>query len=237
MFDLNMLIILDGYLQGIDDLEKRYKSLERDKDLVLLDQNRINLQRDIADTGNLIRSTDLEADETLNRLKVCSSRLEHLNKSLYDGSIKDLKQLEHMERELNTLKELKEELEWKQLQCVETLEELAERQASIDEKLSSVKEEFSARRSEVRLEASIIKSEINRLKNEAEIITSKVDIDLLSTYYKIRSKKGTGAALIEGNICTGCNMMIATTIIDRIKMGKQIYFCETCGRIHVIPRE
>jgi len=49
MFDLNLLVKLDEYLKGVEDLEKRYKSLERDQFLVELDQNRIRLQQALVD--------------------------------------------------------------------------------------------------------------------------------------------------------------------------------------------
>ena len=144
--------------------------------------------------------------------------------------------MEHMERELITLQNQKEELEWKELQCQESSDELKKQKEDLEEKLSSIKERFSTRRGEVRLEASNIKNEIIRLKKEAEEITGSADKDILAIYYGIRAKKGTGTAIVENNICSGCNMMVATTIIDRIKMGKNVFYCETCGRIHVIPK-
>lgn len=236
MFDLNILVKLDEYLKGVAELEKRYKSLERDHILVELDKNRVGVQKALASIIRKEKETESESADALGKLKACTTRLDHVNKTLYDGSIKDLKQMEHMERELITLKNQKEELEWKELQCQESIDELTKDKADLEEKLSSIKEKFSTRRGEVRLEASNIKNEIIRLKKEVEKITENVDKDILAIYDGIRAKKGTGAAIIDNNICTGCNMMVATTIIDRIKMGKKIFYCETCGRIHVIPK-
>lgn len=236
MFDLNLLVKLDEYLKGVEDLEKRYKSLERDQFLVELDQNMIRLQQALVDIIRNVKEIENEAAEASDKLKACTIRLDHINKTLYDGSIRDLKQMEHMERELISLRDQKEELEWKELQCQESIDEMIKQKSDLDEKRSVIKEKFSTRRGEVRLEASNIKNEILRLKKEAEKITQNADKDILAVYYEIRAKKGSGAAVITNNICTGCNMMIATTIIDRIKMGKSIFYCETCGRIHVIPR-
>ncbi len=236
MFDLNMLVKLDEYLKGVEELEKRYKSLERDQSLVELDQNMIRLQQALVDIIQNVKEIEYEAAEASNKLKTCTIRLDHINKTLYDGSIRDLKQMECMERELISLRSQKEELEWKELQCQESIDELIKQKSDLDEKLSVIKGKFSTRRGEVRLEASIIKNEILRLKREAEEITQNADKGILAVYYEIRAKKGSGTAVIINNICTGCNMMIATTIIDRIKMGKSIFYCETCGRIHVIPR-
>lgn len=236
MFDLNMLVKLDEYLKGVAELEKRYKSLERDPLLVELDQNRVGLQQALVSLIQKGKEVESESADTSDKLKACTIRLDHINRTLYDGTIKDLKQMEHMERELISLKNQKEDLEWKELQCQESIDDLTKQRADLEEKLSSIKERFSNRRGEVRLEASNVKNEIIRLKKEAEEITESVDKDILAIYNGIRAKKGTGAALIDNNICSGCNMMVATTIIDRIKMGKKIFYCETCGRIHVIPK-
>lgn len=236
MFDLNMLVKLDEYLKGVAELEKRYKSLERDPLLVELDQNRVGLQQALVSLIQKGKEVESESADTSDKLKACTIRLDHINRTLYDGTIKDLKQMEHMERELISLKNQKEDLEWKELQCQEFIDDLTKQRADLEEKLSSIKERFSNRRGEVRLEASNVKNEIIRLKKEAEEITESVDKDILAIYNGIRAKKGTGAALIDNNICSGCNMMVATTIIDRIKMGKKIFYCETCGRIHVIPK-
>lgn len=236
MFDLNMLVKLDEYLNGAAELEKRYKSLERDPLLVELDNKRIGVQQALVSIIQKEKETESESVDASDRLKACTNRLDHVNRTLYDGTIKDLKQMEHMERELITLQNQKEELEWKELQCQESSDELKKQKEDLEEKLSSIKERFSTRRGEVRLEASNIKNEIIRLKKEAEEITGSADKDILAIYYGIRAKKGTGTAIVENNICSGCNMMVATTIIDRIKMGKNVFYCETCGRIHVIPK-
>lgn len=236
MFDLYMLVKLDECLKGIEDLEKRYKTLERDQILVELDQNRIRHQQELVNIIHNWKETEREAEAAADKLKACVIRMNHIDKTLYNGSIKDLKQMEHMEREQITLKNQKEELEWKELQCQESIDEFAKQKIYIEEKLAIVKGKFSTRRSEVRIEASNIKIEILRLEKEAEDIIGNVDKAILAIYKEIRAKKGTGAAVIENNICTGCNMVIATTIIDRIKMGKNIFYCETCGRIHVIPK-
>ena len=236
MFDLNMLVKLDEYLKGVAELEKRYKSLERDPLLVELDQNRVGLQQALVSLIQKGKEVESESADTSDKLKACTIRVDHINRTLYDGTIKDLKQMEHMERELISLKNQKEDLEWKELQCQESIDDLTKQRADLEEKLSSIKERFSNRRGEVRLEASNVKNEIICLKKEAEEITESVDKDILAIYNGIRAKKGTGAALIDNNICSGCNMMVATTIIDRIKMGKKIFYCETCGRIHVIPK-
>lgn len=104
MFDLNMLVKLDEYLKGVEELEKRYKSLERDQSLVELDQNMIRLQQALVDIIQNVKEIEYEAAEASNKLKTCTIRLDHINKTLYDGSIRDLKQMECMERELISLR-------------------------------------------------------------------------------------------------------------------------------------
>lgn len=60
----------------------------------------------------------------------------------------------------------------------------------------------------------------------------KIDEDLLETYDRIFKHRGDLAvAPIVGNICRGCNMKVAPSVLVAAKGEKQMVNCSNCGRI------
>ena len=59
-----------------------------------------------------------------------------------------------------------------------------------------------------------------------------VDGDLLDLYQRLfASKGGSAVAPIEHEVCMGCHMKNTTTNVHRAKLGREIVYCEQCGRM------
>jgi len=67
---------------------------------------------------------------------------------------------------------------------------------------------------------------------ERETLATAIDPDLLSRYQRLfTSKDGTPIVPIEHEVCMGCHMKNTTTTVHKVKLAREIVYCEQCGRI------
>jgi len=65
---------------------------------------------------------------------------------------------------------------------------------------------------------------------------SQLDSNFLNQYDKIRkSKGGLAVSRIIKGVCEGCNVKVSTSLINEVKQGKRIVYCENCNRILYDP--
>lgn len=167
-------------------------------------------------------------------LKEYELKLKDLDQDLYSGSITNEKQLNHLSEERDRIRNLLEELETEVLENMDIISDIEIEINSIKDKLADFKKEIDhnkdQRDSNIR---KLEKAKIQLNDNIRSILTT-IDKDLIEDYNKIRSKKGSGLAIIKDGICTGCNIMVSNYQIEDIKKHK-IIKCESCNRILYIP--
>ena len=66
---------------------------------------------------------------------------------------------------------------------------------------------------------------------EKEKIISKIEENTLHLYIKLRKEKGNALAEVIEDRCSGCNMLLPTITIDKLKNMSALVYCENCGRI------
>ena len=67
---------------------------------------------------------------------------------------------------------------------------------------------------------------------EREALAAAIDGDLLARYQRLfTSKDGTPIVPIEHEVCMGCHMKNTTTTVHKVKLAREIVYCEQCGRI------
>lgn len=77
-----------------------------------------------------------------------------------------------------------------------------------------------------------IQAEIDVLKKEREEFAKKINLNILSQYERIReNRNGQGLALVDGDSCTGCNMVLRPQLIMQATKCTEIVYCDNCSRI------
>jgi len=156
------------------------------------------------------------------------------------GLISNPKDLERMQRELESLERRIGTLEDEELEIMEQLEEaqaalaeLLQRLAASDERLA----ELAVQRDE---KSAVIDHELAGLVAEREQAAEGLPDDLVALYDKLRaSKNGVGAAEMLQRRCTGCQMTIDPAEIGVIRAtpADTVVRCEECQRILVRTAE
>jgi len=86
------------------------------------------------------------------------------------------------------------------------------------------------------IEVSIKKTqeEIEALKKDREEFSTSTNIspNIITQYERIReNRNGQGLALIDGDSCGGCSMVLRPQLINQATKCKELVFCDNCSRI------
>ncbi|WP_439117256.1 zinc ribbon domain-containing protein [Nocardioides oceani] len=152
------------------------------------------------------------------------------------GLVSNPKDLERMQRELESLERRIGSLEDDELEVMEKLEEAQRALAHLDEQLRAHDERLAALAAERDRRFTEIDAELATVEGGRGAKVEGVPTDLLALYDKLRaSKGGVGAAELRARQCGGCRLtldnaelaVIARTPVD------QVVRCEECSRILV----
>ena len=215
----------------VDNCENQRKSSS-------LRQKLIELKNYLTDQQALLLKFEVDTDKkniVLNRLnheyESCANEIKSGRERLEADQVKTLKQLEQMR---DDALEIKERMNKKTKDLITLLTEInaiEKRLDSIRTNVSKAKKEYTAVKVKYDEELETIQSEYARLKRNRDDVGVNLDASLLARYVKIKDKRSTAVAMIENDRCGGCNMMLASVVLQSIRDGNDTVECENCGRI------
>ena len=93
-------------------------------------------------------------------------------------------------------------------------------------------EELAAEHERIQTETESRQTLLKQLNSEEGKITPGMDQDILFKFQRIiRNKSGIGIVNVQGNVCTGCYMVLPAQFVNGVRNGKDIWFCPYCSRI------
>jgi len=166
-----------------------------------------------------------DGDETTTRLRA-------LEKKMYDGSVKNPKELGQMQEEVGHLRERSKSLEERTLDAMLEVEAAETEQAAAQEALDAVARE------QEQYHAGLVE-EKEKLLSQAKVLQVKRQRSItelpwadLQVYERLRrSKGGVAVAPVRGGLCEGCHVDVPATVMRQARSGTEITTCPTCGRI------
>jgi len=195
-------------LMGLEDTENRLNSLEK-----RLEANEYRLNK-----NNLIlRDLDYKLKET--------------ESDLYEGNILDIKQLSYLDKERDTIKGKIDEKEIEILQQMEEMDSLKEEFIRIQQDFKQLKSEYIELIEKYKFIVEDLKTKAQEERREKDKISRQIQEDILVMYAKLKNTRGNALAEIIDNRCSGCNVLLPTIVIDKLKDTDTLIYCENCGRI------
>ncbi len=99
--------------------------------------------------------------------------------------------------------------------------EAKEKQAEINKEIEEAKNKIEQ-----------AKANIEQIKKDRDEFAKGIDANILSQYERIReSRDGQGVAVIIGESCGGCNVMLRPQLIVQATKCKELVYCDNCSRI------
>jgi len=163
--------------------------------------------------------------------QIIQEKIKKSSQSLYDGTIKNPKELQNVNTEIDSLKKRSSVLDEQQLEIMFSIEELDDQISSNKQSLDSLTKEKNAQNEVLLKEIEEIEKSNHKLAIEKTPILTQIENEFLLTYEKLRkSKNKIAVSLIVDNACSMCGNGLPPMEVQKAKSYTDEIFCPVCKR-------
>ncbi len=179
-----------------------------------------------------LRAAELTFKERENEANDLAQKIEPLEKKLYQGTILNPKELADLQKDVDSLKRRRSQLDDQAIEAMEALEEAQSAQKEAQEKLDAMENDHQAGQTVLHGRIAALESEIAELRSERDEQAAEVEPSLLQLYDRIAAiRQHRAVAKVEGGACQGCRLSLPSSLIQRARGGSNIVQCSSCERI------
>lgn len=214
-------------------LTHQARSLPQHKRIEDLMRARAEATEALVEARTVVGDLEAATNRAESDLVPVRQRLQRNQTRIDDGSISDPKTLRGLMDEVEHLKRRISDLEDAELDLMGELEAAQEGQARVGEQKTKLEEQLRAEVAERDQQVAALAAEAKQVRDTRAARAKSLPDGLLALYEKLRASKGTGAALLQRGRCTGCQLEIPVSDLDRYRKApaNEVLRCAHCDRI------
>jgi len=222
---LTQLQECDNRIQNI--LTRKEIGPRRIKDLMdEMKANEIKLQ-ELADQIESCKKDRRRIEQEVQEL---DSKIEKSHVKL--SNIKSNKEYTAALKEIDDLKKLKFGTEDKIIHLMENIEEMERESNTQKQMLQDLKIRFEENRKEIEKELLLLDHDLKGLEQKRDGLVKALDQDLCKRYFFLKERRGGMAvSAVIGGVCQTCHMGIPPQKFNELLKGDAIMSCPNCHRI------
>ena len=213
----------------IDQTDLRLAEIDR----LLSEDERIKKAKQAADeTRRELEKYRLALRSAEHATKETRIKMEQSEASLYSGSIRNPKELQDLQREIESLKRHLTVLEDAQLSAMMDVETAEKMDADAQSGLLYAQAEVTAQKAGLAGERDTLLKNRQRLVTERSTTLPPISPQNLEIYQRIREqKKGIAVSAVEDDACALCGAEVRIGESQASRMQTNLHYCTSCGRI------
>ncbi|HEY2917893.1 MAG TPA: C4-type zinc ribbon domain-containing protein [Candidatus Binatia bacterium] len=155
-----------------------------------------------------------------------------MDKRMRMNRIKNAKELQALQREIEQLKQHNGELEENLIILMEEIDGIKAQIQAKEAEMAAMQDEWQEKQQELKVQITGIDQAVSEAASRRQRIASQVAGELISRYELIFARRG-GTAVVEvaGGICQGCYMNIPPQFLNEIIKSEKLNLCPSCQRI------
>lgn len=203
------------------------------------------IQIELLNDSDLVEAEKLkktaEAGLRLNRqkLKTIEEEVNSLNlkkeiseASLYGGKVRNPKELQDLQAEIESIKRRIANAEDEQIEAMMVVESSEAQLRILNENLAAIDARRKEKTTLLDNEKMLMEKKLERLNIEKNAAFGSILPENMAIYQKLRTqKRGIAVAEIEDNSCAVCGSSVRPAEIQAAKSPKNLAYCSSCGRI------
>ncbi len=195
-----------------------------------LDELRADLDRQggrQAEQRKQLRSMEMDLN------KIVSDR-KGLHQKLYGGEVSNVRELENMEKRLESLKVEQENLEEDIFRLMEQAEDQQEKIAGLKEEAARQEQEVQGEQNRLQQKLNGLDLQLKQLQENRDKLLPRVESKYRDLYLtQCRRHKGKGISRVINDTCESCRVYISLAQRGLLYNPSSIVYCENCGRLLV----
>jgi len=230
--NLYRLQLLDSHILKIHTrLNEIREELENDEKLQQAKKSLAEAESAHKKTQGILNQAENEVDAQKNKIKQSES-------TLYSGTVKNPKELEDLQNEIEALKRHLSTLEDRQLEAMVDEESIWASSEAAQITLDEVKIKLSDQNISLSAEQDELNKNNFRLETEREAALLPIDSPILTKYDNLRKEKRNLAVVeLSDQACTACGVTLTPAENQSARSATKIFNCPSCGRILFAKQE
>ena len=180
-------------------------------------------QRHLEELKGEQHSAEWEIDDLVNKLTTAEEKL-------YNGRIKDPKELTNLQHEVDGLRVRRNHLEDKALEIMDQVELSTASVATLRDELKILENEWQSQQQQLSTDMEQLKTTLSDLRHKRQLLSTNIDSQAIELYQELKKQKGQAIAKVEQGICRGCRILLPTSELQQARSDSLVQ-CSSCGRI------
>jgi hypothetical protein len=182
-------------------------------------------QEELRAAEKRFKEREFEADELRRKIEPLEARL-------YQGTVVNPKELADLQRDIDSLKRRRDELEDRALEAMEALEQVQQACSEAQRRATDLDGRYERDQAELRLRQAGVEHEISGLEAERAELAAAIDAALLRLYDQLSvTRQRRAVAKVEGGACQGCRISLPMSVLQRARNAAEPVQCSSCERI------
>jgi predicted nucleic acid-binding Zn-ribbon protein len=216
----------------IDKINSRLSEIEK---ILQSDRKVMVAQKKLDEINDKNKNARITLGLIEDEVKTNKIKQETNEASLYGGRIHNPKELQDLQKDIETRKKNIQQLEEKQLDAMIFLEEAEKEKLLGEDNLRQVQALVVEQKATLAGERDILLKNKANIESERGAILGNITNDNLLVYQKLRQqKKGIAVSSIEEDSCSSCGSDLRPEELQMVRSSNQLYYCVSCGRILTI---
>ena len=153
-------------------------------------------------------------------------------KKLYEGSLKNPKELMNLQKEVELLKEQRSIQEDELLNMMIEVDAAQQDAKQKGANLIVMEKEWQDNQKALQEERAKLEFDLDVLRQKRQVIASQIDAAIIRIYEGQRTaKQGLAVAKVVQGRCQGCRISLPMSDQQKARLGHELVTCSNCGRI------
>lgn len=190
-------------------------------------QQVLTVQQALTPLQTHARNLELEIQSNTDKIRAADQHL-------YSGRVRNPKEMQDMQQEIQSLKKRGSDLEDSLLEVMQKVEDMEASLTEAQTVLQQATAEWESQNRQLLDEQTRLKAETERLQQQRKQALAGVSPESLDVYNSLKPRKhNQPVAVLEGDSCSACGVEQTRAITSETDRSASLVKCLSCGRILV----
>lgn len=220
-------------LQEIDlDIEQKTGTLAQTKSQIGKDDDLVSARAALSIARKRLQNLEHQQRDAEWGVDELEKKIATEEKKLYDGSVKNPRELMNLQQEIESIKVKRGEREEHLLAIMMEVDAAQQDATQQSGDLEAMERQWQEDQKRLSREQTALEADLATLARKREVLVGQVDADSLRTYEELRRvKQGLAVAKLVQGRCEGCRISLPVSDQQKARTGRNLATCSNCGRI------